>query len=492
MFIEEHYRNYKGAPGVDPIEFVTFFFANADEPFRYSRLVVILPKEHELGSFLLRNYPEADWSKESLGELEAHIFLKRDMARMPTEPAMPAIEEVAPWVTFGKRPEVAPYVRSRRESFELLTWPWLEIREKAKELAPGAPNTSQLARAGAIHDFVHQHVKQAETHAMASPLHALLQGEGNRFGLELALLEASDIPWTPALLDLEAATRGPAADGIWNAPFNYTHPAALVEPAGDAPYWLVHGAPRYFPLGQLPRSLEAGTVAGAPYLLLRGEQGEPGRLPDPGLDAVGLHFDAKLSLRGEDATLEVSLELRGTEGYSFGQVVRIQDENTRQLIAQSLTRNFFAGWTVRGVRFPGIEDERRPVSIELELVRKGFARQRGEELLLPPLPMPSEMQQRFATRADRTYPFVSEGLDVASYRLRLDLGGKRCTQRPEGLLRRKLLLDYSLSWTSSERGLELLQKRILRPGRIPASRFPEWLELCKEVDRVENQRLRVR
>ncbi|PIE24652.1 MAG: hypothetical protein CSA62_02135 [Planctomycetota bacterium] len=494
MFIEEHYRNYKSAPGLKPIDFTSFFFANADEPFRYSRLVVILPKEHKLGSFLLTNYPKADWSKESLGDLEAHIFLKRNMPRMPTEPAMPELREIAPWVTFGRRPETTPFVRSGRESFQTLTLPWLEIREKAKEILSGL-NQAQAtpgAKARAIHDFVHRHVKRAGNSALASPLHALLQGEGNRFGLELALLEAAGVPWTPAILDLQASSRGIEADPLWNAPFNYKHLAARIESGEGKPFWLIHGAPRYFPIDQLPPALPFGTVAGAPYLLLRGTQGEPGRLPDPGLDQVGLQFDGTLRLHGRDAALKVSLKLRGMNGYRFSEQVRIQDENTRQLIAQNVTRSFFSGWTVRGVRFPGIEKEGQPVTIELNLRRKNFARKRGNELLLPPLPMLSQMQRRFATRAERKYPFVSGSLDVVSYRLRLELGDKRCSQRPQGLLRRKLLLDYGLSWEMSDHGMTLSQKRILRPGRIPASRFPEWIELCKEVDRIENMRLRIR
>jgi tetratricopeptide (TPR) repeat protein len=502
-FIEEHYRTYKEAPGVAPLDFVTFFFANADEPFRYSRLVVILPKSHELGDFLLRNYAQQDITREEIGDLQAIVFLKRNMPRMPTEPSMPPIEEVAPWVTFGKSIETPPYLREQRDRFASMSHPWREIREKASELskALGTAAASDVARARAIHDFVHEHVTGGgSSYGMSSAMTVLLEGQGDRFALSAALLSAADVPWTPALIHTRSEQSDRNMDPVWNQPSYYSHPAIRVEPRDGPAFWLVSGTPRYYPFGRSPDMAAGSLIAGAPYLLLEGSHGSPGRMPVPSLRETGTHIRAQLMLRSEGkGILRVRLEIRGAEGWAIAENIRTQNANTRRLIGQQITGRFYRGWTMQSVQYPGLDNKSAPLTIELELTRNRYVQERGSRKELPPLPIPSRMKARYASRSERQYPFISPALDVATYELRIDPGPHRFAAVPQGLLRRQQLLDYSLSWSlepssanATTQELILRQNRILRPGRIPAHRYGDWLELCAEIDRTEQATLRLR
>jgi hypothetical protein len=60
---------------------------------------------------------------------------------------------------------------------------------------------------------------------------------------------------------------------------------------------------------------------------------------------------------------------------------------------------------------------------------------------------------------------------------------------PEPLLVRERLLDYGLSFTREGEKVVMERRVVVRPGRIPAAAFGEWLDVLKRVDEAENQRI---
>jgi hypothetical protein len=174
-------------------------------------------------------------------------------------------------------------------------------------------------------------------------------------------------------------------------------------------------------------------IAGAPYLLLEGSHGSPGRMPVPSLRETGTHIRAQLMLRSEGkGILRVRLEIRGAEGWAIAENIRTQNANTRRLIGPTDHRPLLPRLDDAKRPIPRPRQQERPLTIELELTRNRYVQERGSRKELPPLPIPSRMKARYASRSERQYPFISPALDVATYELRIDPGPHRFARRPAG------------------------------------------------------------
>ncbi len=490
-FVEERYRNYKRSPGLLPINFATFYFQNADEPFRFSRLVVILPKEQKIGRFLLRNFPKASLTTQDLGSEKAYIFLRENMPRLEPEPLMPPIEDFVPVVTFGRDYDMAAHVRRLKAVFASRTYAHREVREKTQEITSGAESDREKARR--IHKFVHALTPDTnQRRGSADPVSVLLKGEGDRFGLQLAMLRAAGVPWVPAMIHAVSPAADTQPEAIWNNPGYYFLNAAIVKPKGSEEFWVVQGTPRYFPFAKLPDQIGGNALDACPYLILEGSEGVPGRLPGLNLaDYSGTRMKGTLKLVGRDAKLRAELFMQGAQGYGMKEIIKSQNANARTMIGRQITSQILRGYTMEAVHFDGLE-EGKTMRIVLDLTRRNFVRRFRGGFALPPLLPPSSMTRRFATRSERRFDFVWGNFVVADYDFTIDLGEHRLEQAPRGLLARKFLIDYGLSFDSSAHRLHVTRKMLLRPGRIRADRFPEWIDLCRQIDATEMQPIRLR
>ncbi|GEM_PF-3354197 len=489
-FIEQRFRNYVPAPDPGPMGFPQFFFQGSDEPFRFSRLVVLLPKGVRIGSFTLHHFPEEGHSVQEVGDLVAHVFLRRDMPRLEQEALMPPMRELVPWVEFTRDRDREAFVRARRLSFLASTRPLLEIREKAAALCRG--RSTDLDKARAIHEFTQAHTPDADMRpGSPQPISVLLKGEGDRFLLELSLLRAAGIPWTPALIhplppdmDDEPEPRN-EPERFWRVG------AALVRPKGAPPYWLIQGAPRWSPLGRLPTLVAGNPLDRCPVLLLEGDAGLPLRMPgiDP-RDLARNRITADLRLENGDGILKARIDFPGDSGFRLAEFLRSTNENVRRLIARRVAGSTFRGFSIRKVSFPGLERKGVPASILLELRRPRLLEKTPSGYRLPAVLPPLRLLRVFGGRARRTHPLVWKSPNISDLQLRIHPGNLRFPKAPKGLLLRRLVLDYGFSTELLRDGsLRIRRFASVLPGRIPHSRYGEFLELCRKVDELENRAL---
>ena len=490
-FIEERYRNFKGSPGAQPIDFVSFFFSGQNEPYRFSRLVVILPKGQRLGRFHTVNFPMSQVERKDLGDLEAWIFLKENMPRVIAERLMPPVDEIVPWVTFGKDRDIKTYVRLKRTSIDAMTKPWAEIRHAAANACKGLSDEGMKAKA--IHDFVHAHTPDVSFRpGSGNAMSVLFKGEGDRFALQLAMLRSQGIKWTPVLIRPIPPEMDPKPEPLFNNPAFYSMLAAYVEPKGHAAFWILRGTSRYTPFAQLPSLLPNGNpIGGCHYLLLSGDSGQPGYMPGSSYQELAtLKIDATLRIRGNEGKLIANATLQGPTGFAFKEQMRAQSRNVQERWArQMIAARQFNGFTVNKIEFPDLAEKGGPLKIRFWLSSSRILERRKNGYTLRPILPPSSLTRAFASRSSRKHPLVLPGYDMSHWRLSIDPGKHRFAKLPEGLLLRKMILDYGLSMEHRDGKLVIERRRILRPGRVAPERFAEFLDLCRQVDDLESQRI---
>ena len=492
-FLLHHYRNYEGAPREKLMDFTKFYFQAKDEPFRFSRLVVLLPKDQDLGHFVLRNFPQKEVRKQEVGNLIAWIFEKKDMPRLETERYAPPLEQLVPWVTFGKEADIQPTIRSRRMNLLARTYPYLEIREKAAKLCKG--KEGDLAKAKAIHTFVNEHCPDASQRpGSPDPVSVLLKGEGERFFLELSLLRAQGISWTPALIHPVPPELDNNPDPLFDPNSFWVYPAVQVKPKNGPKYWLMPGTARYFPFGRPIPQLGRNPLGGAPALLLEGDAGTLIRMPKGDLmDLAPSIIKAKLTLKGSDGILEASLRFPGLQGFSLKELVKARPTNVRKLIAQQLAGRTFPGFRLQKAVFPDIERKGTPLRIELRLLRRDLVDTIGGRFSIPPLLPPMGLTRSFGGRQTRKLPLDLKIFAVNDFTLEIDPGEYALMGIPKGLLVRKFIIDFAETIQPiGKKGISIHRRFFLLPGMVKPDRYQEFLGTCRKIDEEGRGRIYLR
>ena len=492
-FLLHHYRNYQGAPGADLLDFTRFYFQSKDEPFRFSRLVVLLPKNQELGDFVLRNFPRKEVRKQEVGDLVAWIFEKRDMPRLETERYAPPVEKLVPWVTFGREGAIQSTVRKGRNNLLAQTYPYLEIREKANELCKD--KKGDLAQAKAIHDFVNEHCPDASQRpGSPDPVSVLLKGEGERFFLELSLLRARGIPWTGALIHPRPPELDNNPDPLFDPEQFWVYPAARVEPRDGPSYWLMPGTPRYFPFGKPIPQLGRNPLGGAPALLLEGDAGTPVRMPRGDLlELAQTIVKAKLRLQGTDGVLEASILFPGLQGFALKEVLKARPANVRRIIAQRIAGQTFAGFRVQKAVYPDLQRKGTPLRIELQLLRRDLVDKIGSRWSLPSLLPPMGLTRSFGGRPSRKLPMDLKLFAVSDFSLEIDPGDFSIMDLPKGIMVRKFIIDFATTVKPlGDKGVKIHRRFFLLPGTISPDRYQEFLATCRKIDEAGRKRIHLR
>ncbi|MCA8970658.1 MAG: hypothetical protein KDC95_12770 [Planctomycetes bacterium] len=493
VFLEEHYRNTKPSPDLQPIDFVHFFFRGTDKPYRFSRLVVVMPKSQNFGDFVFRNFPKEGVQIQDVGDLRAWIFLRENQTPIETEKSMPEVSEIAPSVTFGRNERIAPAIRLWKSQFEALTVPFREIEETATTLCKG--KTSAVDKARTIHEFVHRLTPDSSQRSGSpQPVSVLLKREGPRFWLELALLTSAGISWKPAVIRPYAPGFDPDPAPLLLTDSRWPARGALVTPEGASPYWLILGAPRWTPFGALPTQFGGSPTDGCPYLLLEGDVGTPGILDGPGIDDLEeFRVRARVELREGNASWVADITMPSSTGLRLKERVRTMPEDSRNVFAQQLTGYFFRGpLTLGRVEWIALDDPDARFELRLHLLGRGALRKNGDIISLAPLIPPTGYTRLFGGRETRVHPFVIPVLQTDDWEVRIDPGQLRFVDVPDGSYRHAGTLDWSLAYELDGNELVVRRKSILRPGRIAPEDYASFLRTCREMDDAETRVLRLR
>ncbi|MDP6423509.1 MAG: hypothetical protein QGG14_02110 [Planctomycetota bacterium] len=498
VFVEERYRTYKSSAGASPIDFVRFYFRGLDRPFRFTRLVVIMPKsarfkDARFGDFVLRNFSKSHVTEHDLGDLTAWEFKRENMPKLGSEAGMPALEELAPWVTYGRAPGMAAFVRAQKYGFAHYTHPYLEVRQKAEQLVAGL--TGDVAKARAIHEFCHSHTPDnSRRPGSPYPVSVLLKQEGDRFMLQLALLRAAGIRWMPAVIHPIPPEAERDNEPFLNPGAYFGLRGARVHPKNGAHFWIVQRTPRHYPFARLPaaNSLNGNPTAGCPYLLLEGETGVPGRLAgqEP-TELADARVRGRLTVHDDRATMDARITFPDARGFTLKEFVASMNANRRQLVGRQIASSLFRGFTLRSVKVLDLDKKSQPLTLLLRLDHPRFVRRSGQTLLLPPVLQPSMLTRRFGGRGDRNHSLDWTQWAVTDWEVVIDPGKLRFAELPKGLFVRKSIFDYGLSYGRIGNLLRVRRVSILRPGRITPGTYKAFLDHCQAIDNAESRRIRV-
>ena len=112
-------------------------------------------------------------------------------------------------------------------------------------------------------------------------------------------------------------------------------------------------------------------------------------------------------------------------------------------------------------------------------------------MVVPPLLPPSQLTRQFGGRGERKHPLAYYNLRVTDWGIRIDPGKHRFAGLPQGLMLKRMILDYGCSFSFDWQALRVRRVVMLRPGRIEPDRYKEFLELCRKVDDFESRRIRL-
>ncbi|MBK8976392.1 MAG: hypothetical protein IPM29_10720 [Planctomycetes bacterium] len=474
-FLEALYRREVAAPAEEPWRGAEFWFQSDSEPFARSELIVVLPPDAP-GSFRRRGLDDVEVEETNLGGgFRVTRFLRRDAPRLVQERRAPPSAELIPSVTYGEDRGADAARRAARAIFTFRTQssPW--VAAATARVVAGIDG--DLARAQAIHRFVHDLVTSER--GTPEPTAILLRRQGSRYFLEVAMLREAGIP----LRGAAAAEQREELDDAAPSPFvgddEYPVPAVRIEPRDGPPLWLFDDVPRHAPLGFLP-----APRAGAAVLMV--DTGETLRLPLLADQAPGWDVTASGALAATGAvTMTAEARLRDAQGLEVAQQVRDIDANRRGVAGQQLGSRVFPGWRLQRAALPVPEPGERFV-LRCELERRSGAESVGDELRVA-LPMPtSELLSRYGDRGERELPFDLREQVFERWEIALDVDpALRVVRLPEPCRVRCAGLDYTLRWSVDGARLVVRRELLVRPFRLPASRFAEWLAALARVDAAE-------
>jgi tetratricopeptide (TPR) repeat protein len=482
-FVEWILRDYQGAAGARPWRGPMFLFQSDQEPYVLSELVVILPPEPR-GSLRVRGFPEPPQRIALENGNSAHVFKRVDVPRLETERLTPPLEELVPVVAYGEDGEVQALARRAHALALRRTYGTPYVTAKAWEIV--ADIRGDRARLAAIHRFVQQIPDGGGT---TDPTAILLRGQGARFFLEAALLEAVGMPLQHALAaDLREDLRY-RPEPMFLGEERYEIPALLVRPRDGAPVWLFAGSPRYWPLGEIPNPR-----LGAAAILLAEGRSTLTRLPDGDrVNSQGFRMTGALTIGpGGSLSVDADLVLRGAVGLDAAEQIRNLEETIRELAARQLITGILPGWTLHDVGLVDLQEPGSTLRLRANLVRSGALKPAGNSWLLP-LPLgPGNYMSTLGDRAQRQHSLRIASSTSASWEFAIDPGRNyRFAEVPQPVQVQHPIIDYSLRFRLQGRVLVVSRELYQKPGIVPAARFDEWLTLLRKLDQAEAVNLRL-
>ncbi|MBK9384518.1 MAG: tetratricopeptide repeat protein [Planctomycetes bacterium] len=486
VFVEHSYVDVTGPERFPTSSFTSFFFASEDQPFRFTRYVLALPKG---APYDLRR-ENFDGEHEVLEEPEEtiHVFTRRDVPRVPPESFSPPREKFLPWVS--AQPLVPPSALARRIHAGFLegTETTQELLAFVEEAIRGV--SGDAARARALYDAVQRVVRDPSSDG-GNATRTLLEGKGDPLELYVACLRACGIPFRPALARAVWPELDPDPRGLANPLGRYGAALLQLLPRDGEPRWI--GAPALrLPFGRFSEELEGGEV-----FVSAGTSGQIEHLPRlASLQHAQSH--AKLEVHLEEssrAKLFLDLELPSTSGYANAeQVSRIPERDQRRVLANVISQ-LAPGLEVSAATFVDLDDPTKPLRVRAEGQIARFAAPE-EGLLSTPLGLrPLLLSRALGADAARQRPYALPGAGAFAgerfERVRVVLvppSGRRLAAAPEPHLERFGGLSYALVVEREGERLILERTLSLQPCELAPSEMRSFLEALQRIDTAERQR----
>lgn len=471
-FVEWRFRERGGAPGAGEVAAGQFLFGSATEPVVLSELIVIRPTAGR-GEVRTRGLPEPTETVDLADGRKATVYRRENVPALPREQFVPPVQESLPVVEIGE--DTPPFARLRqiRVWIGTRTKPTAPVRARAAALFAGLADRALVEKAWSWCQT------EIESGPADSALDTLLRKKGNRFLLAVALLRAAGLDVAPLACPEVRPDLRSHGESLFASGDDHEVPGAMVTLGNGERIHLFIDTPRHWPLGAVPAQR-----AGATALLMRDDRVESVVLPtsDDAPQSLRVRGDARVE--NNEIRVEATLEIGDTQGFGLIERLREMKDNQQKLAARQIAQQIFAGFRVRSAALAGTEPG-KPLRIQASLTRGGV--QAKSDGFVMPLPLsPTKYVASFGDRAERTMPFEFLGDLASQWQIDVDPGdGMRFVDCPAPTAIRTGPLTYELQCTRTEHGLRFSRTARIRPGRLPANRFGEWLRALADADRAD-------
>ncbi len=468
-----------------PWDISSFVYSSVEEPFLWSRLIVILPEKRR-GRFAWGGgLPDPKIEKK--GAELVYTFQVKNRPRIVKEAFMPGDKETIPWSLYGEDRPTAESARTLRSRLLPLYKPYAEIQEAVEKVCAG--KKGDTAKAKAIYDFVQAHVH--DVRGSNNPVSILLKGEGRRWFLLAAMFHAAGIP-----MDLGFAHGAPpGTDPDPFPPFQNTEtlstwfqlPALLLQPRDGKPVWFFAGMPRYLPFGMVHPGL-----AGSTAILLR-----EGALSVRFLPQVEMSKRAQFLAEGTvtleprgSATGRFTLTFPGPLGWQIKDLLKKIPESRREMFVRAqLVAPLFRGAFLRDFSVSGLEPPEAVLRLNLTLHYSHYLLREAGRPAAPTGIHPARLAG-LVRRPKRIWPFVFRSYSVQRWKVTLDPGKAwEIRDWPKSRMKIFRFLFWNLAFTMKDGKLQVERNLVLEPGRIPPSLYPRLITVCRSIDEAEGRKV---
>lgn len=479
--VEWRYADEDRWPPGFPVNIPTFYFQDLDldEPFLWSRYVVIEPKSLAM-KHRVHRFPGVPAVRDLAdGATRVTIYQVRNLDIVKKEPYMPDPREIVPQVTLTQALDWKELnqIYKRDEAFRVTP----EIERAAAEATAGL--TGDFAKSERLYRFVNDTVR--DPRGSSNPTAVLIERKGSRLALYRALLRAADIATEDARCRLAPGLDVEDPEWDWIRESLYPSPLLRVLPRDHEPIW-VWLEVRELPFGRLPFYLNE-----APVFIFDGGEGRRDRLPRTP-DEELLAADSSAEVRPEESgyAVDVNLRIPAFVGYPMKEGFRTMEVERRKLAGTSVVSQMFPGSTMRTIDFPGLEEPEAPMSLHVAAGLKNLVDKRGGELTCRTGIEPLKLTARFSSGDRRAWPVVYRDFDHRKSRVSFDLGGRyRVLRLPKAIDLDAFLGRYRLS-AKEENGRVVVEREVsFDPHRIPVEQYPALLAWCRQIDDLEAERI---
>jgi tetratricopeptide (TPR) repeat protein len=421
---------------------------------------------------------------------------RREVPALVAEPGAPGPAEYFPWMQAGSGLSVQDMARSVADQLASRSI----ADEGVRALAAEAEGATPEAVARSLWALLSTRVRGAGGSLGDNASVVVARGAGDRLMPMRAALAARGIPSRIVLASGPQASSEPRRFPVLG---EYTEALLRIEPAGGEPVWLAPSI-RYAPFGVLPPWL-----CGRPALELPDGAGD-GRaftLPacksdiaaPPGPADHRFRFELKIrpdgTLSGEGHEILGGFEAAAARG----SIEQLDDAQRHQAVEAALAASF-RGATLDDVKLEsGTSPDEAPgsdVVLDYRFTAEGLARPEAagpgrQGWSLPLRAFPLQLAASFLQLAARDLPLLIPAWQRPSVEIDLELPAGA---QIEGSPATPLVLDtpfgsYRRTETRAGAHVELRERLVLPPQRVPPGQYADFATFAAAVDRAEDQRL---
>jgi len=246
----------------------------------------------------------------------------------------------------------------------------------------------------------------------------------------------------------------------------------------------MRGSPYRF-LSPLLRNRPAWVLDSSP----RNVRTDAGAVP---LDDRRIQGEIALSPAG-DATAKMHEILTGLFAAQWREATRtIPREDWERRFEQNYLGGVLRGASLKRLDIQGIDDWDRPIDLTYEAGLPTLTRQQGGILYLPPL-FYLPLNILFSHQSERKHDFVIPAPLASDVEIAITLPpGHAATELPQPVTIESPFGTFSMSVTASAGRIVIRRAVQVHAGRIPLSRYEEFVRFCTQVDTAAGREIPIR